>query len=529
MMQAETLAYYQRIIAAGGDIDAATLGALDALITTAKRDGWWGSVVEAYPFLGTNLAAALCKVVTPEGVATSLINHGFVEADFSQEDGFGIVTGNDVSQKWLETGFVPADHGLSLSNIGFIAASTREDIALSSDYGYVIGDMVAGNAGGCGLFWRPYKEQTQLGIAAAQFYWSNECARVASFQCSGSYISTAADGVKQTGYANVSSGDLAGEIGLWKSIHSSATRYGNGKVGAVFITSYLTPDQSAAASFAVAKFERRVRSIYGTQESISWGDSIFSHQGISAQGKAAPTLAARALGLRECNIGNPGQLLTVHSYKVDASEQVASIIALPGRTVIMMFGTNDGNAGVSDTDYATYLDTVLTALKASGKKVVLCSPCYSTSGTYDATLQRQYAVKCATKALLYGCIFADTNRAIADLPAPTDGMADANHPNDLGHELMAQRIIAALHGRQERKLTLDIGSVAPGTTETQTVEVLTARVGQAVQLALPATTDAGLLFDARVTADDTVTIRCTNTTLFAIDPVSAEFGIVVLN
>ena len=62
-MQAETIAFYKRVIAAGGDIDAATLAALDELITCAKRDGWWSSVVEAYPFIGTNMAAALCKLV----------------------------------------------------------------------------------------------------------------------------------------------------------------------------------------------------------------------------------------------------------------------------------------------------------------------------------------------------------------------------------------------------------------------------------------------------------------------------------
>jgi hypothetical protein len=46
-----------------------------------------------------------------------------------------------------------------------------------------------------------------------------------------------------------------------------------------------------------------------------------------------------------------------------------------------------------------------------------------------------------------------------------------------------------------------------------------------VDLGLPTGLNAGLLFHAWVSADDTVTVRCTNATAGAIDPAAATFRI----
>jgi hypothetical protein len=76
--------------------------------------------------------------------------------------------------------------------------------------------------------------------------------------------------------------------------------------------------------------------------------------------------------------------------------------------------------------------------------------------------------------------------------------------------------------------TYDFASIATLTTSTTTVTVQGAQVGDFVVLGLPATVNAGIVFDARVTAQDTVTLRATNITAGAIDPASAVYKFLVL-
>ena len=75
--------------------------------------------------------------------------------------------------------------------------------------------------------------------------------------------------------------------------------------------------------------------------------------------------------------------------------------------------------------------------------------------------------------------------------------------------------------------TIDFASVGAGLTVTNTVTVAGARANDEVKLGLPATLDAGLCWDAHVSADDTVTIRATNITAGAIDPASATYRVTV--
>jgi len=75
---------------------------------------------------------------------------------------------------------------------------------------------------------------------------------------------------------------------------------------------------------------------------------------------------------------------------------------------------------------------------------------------------------------------------------------------------------------------LDFGSIAAAGSEDKTITVAGAAVGDAVAFSLPAAIDAGLVFNAFVTAADTVTIRATNVTGGAIDAASATFRVVVI-
>lgn len=71
--------------------------------------------------------------------------------------------------------------------------------------------------------------------------------------------------------------------------------------------------------------------------------------------------------------------------------------------------------------------------------------------------------------------------------------------------------------------TLDFGSIAAAASEDLTVTVTGAVVGYSVSVGLPAAPAAGIVWDAFVSAADTVTIRATNITAGAVDPASATY------
>jgi hypothetical protein len=77
---------------------------------------------------------------------------------------------------------------------------------------------------------------------------------------------------------------------------------------------------------------------------------------------------------------------------------------------------------------------------------------------------------------------------------------------------------------------LDFASIAgDGVYEDKTITVTGAAVGAAVELGLPIAPTAGIIFSAFVSATNTVSVRATNITPAAIDPVSATYRVTVFN
>lgn len=77
--------------------------------------------------------------------------------------------------------------------------------------------------------------------------------------------------------------------------------------------------------------------------------------------------------------------------------------------------------------------------------------------------------------------------------------------------------------------TLDFGSIAVAASEDKTITVTGAVTGDAVAFSLPAAIDAGLVFNAFVSAANTVTVRATNVTAAPIDAASAVFRVVAIH
>lgn len=75
---------------------------------------------------------------------------------------------------------------------------------------------------------------------------------------------------------------------------------------------------------------------------------------------------------------------------------------------------------------------------------------------------------------------------------------------------------------------LDFPSLAAAASADLTIAVPGAAVGNSVSLGRPAAPTAGLIFQAFVSAADTVTVRATNITAGAVDAVSASYRVTVL-
>jgi len=77
--------------------------------------------------------------------------------------------------------------------------------------------------------------------------------------------------------------------------------------------------------------------------------------------------------------------------------------------------------------------------------------------------------------------------------------------------------------------SLDFPSISAASQADLTITVTGAATGDEVIMSLPAAPTAGLVFNAFVSAANTVTIRASNITGSPINPAAASFGVIVIN
>jgi hypothetical protein len=76
--------------------------------------------------------------------------------------------------------------------------------------------------------------------------------------------------------------------------------------------------------------------------------------------------------------------------------------------------------------------------------------------------------------------------------------------------------------------SLNFGSIGAAAQADLTITVTGAAVGDEVIMALPAAPAAGIVFNAFVSAANTVTIRASNITAAPVDPAAATYGVIVI-
>jgi hypothetical protein len=120
VFRAETLQYLNRILLNDGSISEASLVAVDQFVTDCKAASIWTKFIEVGSFAGSNLNAALVKLVYQSGGSGVLVNSNFVSPDYVESGG---LLGDGT--KFLNTG-VLADSLPANSHVSFYL---REDIA----------------------------------------------------------------------------------------------------------------------------------------------------------------------------------------------------------------------------------------------------------------------------------------------------------------------------------------------------------------------------------------------------------------
>jgi lysophospholipase L1-like esterase len=522
-LQAETQDYLNRIIVAGGTLDAATTIALDKWIVAGKRDGWYSELTYIAPFAGSNLASSLVLLKAPNGV--SITSTSFVDADFNNAKGLTA----DTAGKWLATGFNPSAQGLTVTN--FTMAAARLSFSRSNTSLFVSSIPTTGEGSPMIDFNTAAITRTNQNTAA-----SDGQRHVVMTGRSGSWAGFS-DGIKilaGTASLTPTANTLQFEMTVFKGkTPDGVANNGIGVMGMLCFGASLTDAQALSLNRSMMQFTYDVRtSFYKKNATFTvLGDS--NGQGWQAGGTWAQLLT-RDLGWREWNHAQAGSRMNADaSGALSGLNRYLSQIDLQPDYGFIALGTNDAlNDGVTNGNsttsaaLTTNLNTVIAGYKNNRIRAFVLGVPYN--ATINATKAALYNAAGASAAKTNSVPYVDLYTLFNDTGSPGTYFTDGTHFNATGYQMIADAIRLRLNGMMFRQLALDFPSIAANSQSDLPVTVYNAVAGMSVSLGLPAALEAGLVANAFVSANDTVTVRLTNITGAAIDPASAQYRVTVL-
>lgn len=162
---------------------------------------------------------------------------------------------------------------------------------------------------------------------------------------------------------------------------------------------------------------------------VAFGDSLVSGKGAS-EGREFVSVLARRLNTRIVNAGRSGDTTGSALERLDRD-----VLALDPRIVIVLLGGNDFLRRVPRAETFRNLDAIVTRIRDHGAAVVVAGV---SLGIFSDEYGEDYESLARRRSAglvpdILGGIFGRAER-----------MADAIHPNDLGHEIMADRLEPAL-------------------------------------------------------------------------------------
>jgi hypothetical protein len=127
----ETLQFADRIAANGGSITQASLVAIDTFVRACQIAGIWSKFIEVGPFAGSNLNAAMVKLVYQPAAGSVLTNSNFVAGDYVETGANGGL--NNDGTKFLNTNV----QATTLPDNGHYSFYLREDIVSGGNKGFL--------------------------------------------------------------------------------------------------------------------------------------------------------------------------------------------------------------------------------------------------------------------------------------------------------------------------------------------------------------------------------------------------------
>src|SRR3954470_18127816 len=127
----ETLQYADRIAANGGSVTQGSLVAIDSFVRACQVAGIWSKFIEVGPFAGSNLNAAMVKLVYQPAAGSVLINSAFVSGDYVETGANGGLNGDGT--KFLNTNV----QATTLPDNGHLSFYMREDITSGANKGLI--------------------------------------------------------------------------------------------------------------------------------------------------------------------------------------------------------------------------------------------------------------------------------------------------------------------------------------------------------------------------------------------------------
>jgi hypothetical protein len=125
----ETTDYRTRVLANGGTISDASIDAIEKFVQDCKNALIWDKLLEVAPFAGTNLNAALVKLVYPVAAPGVITNVNLVAGDYSESGVNGGLL-SDGTTKYLNTGFNAQTYLPDNAHLSFYL---REDVSASGN------------------------------------------------------------------------------------------------------------------------------------------------------------------------------------------------------------------------------------------------------------------------------------------------------------------------------------------------------------------------------------------------------------
>lgn len=515
--------------------------AIDNLVTSAKKNGWWSSVKDLSPLCGTTLAGAMIKLV--QSNANNITNYGFNEGDYSEENGLD-PSATAGSNKYLDLNVTASELGVTQTNCCVMAGlpyyfKSTSAINGGSGFGGVMANISATS----------YSEPSlNIGFNGTTSFMGrghvyNPFCRVVLYNSSSQGTSMYVLGVpfsEEPVTASPSTGqDITGTIALFKTFANNNNFYYLKPVGITVICTSLTVQQRKDATLDIFNFLLETGRLPNKLKCVGLGDSITQ----GGSGGDATTIGgfkdfSMRNGYLDLNLGRGSSqfLSTVDSGSsylfTGGYQKYTDVLKLKPDALILMYGTNDigsdtYSGGVADpaklTDMTTKFTTMLTDFKKLGCRIIVLSPPYRTSNLSKV----EAYVKCqADVCRSLGITFVDTLNIFLDTGTPTTYFPDGLHPNASGYAIINNRIDSALSKKIFRDVVFDFPNILVGNYAETTYKMYTATVGQKVLLQTPIT--QGIIYEAYVSATDTVTIRATNISTSAIDIASQNMRITIL-